>query len=244
MPLGRVGSSLAVGAACAAAPSFSGAALLVVLIGAAIIGAVLLAAPYPPRGSVARPAWLVLRWWLTWAAVVVLIEVAVLLAADDLRWPTLSAIQDPLTTSNPVGRLAAGTAWMAAGWGLITVTSRFVGESTRGARLGAGLVCASLLLLAARSVTDGPMRQSRDAPAGQAQGVYNTPIDSWPLSTWVTIGVFLALLDAAVCIHRLGRSVEPPAAVPDLVAWFMAAVLGRILIYGLWVWSGWHFLAR
>lgn len=181
---------------------------------------------------------------MTWAAAVIVVEVAVLLAADDLRWPTVSAIQDLLTMSSPVGRFAAGTAWMAAGWGLIALTTRFPGEATPEARAGAVLVCVSLLLLAARTVTDGPMRHPRDAQAGPAPGVSNTPIDSWPLSTWVTIGAFVALIGAAVRINRLGRVVDPPAAVSDLLAWLLAPGLSRVLIYSLWVWSGWHFLAR
>lgn len=37
---------------------------------------------------------------------------------------------------------------------------------------------------------------------------------------------------------------DPPSGVPDLFAWLMASWLGRILIYLLWVWCGWHFLAR
>ncbi len=77
----------------------------------------------------------------------IVIEMYVLLARDDLRWPTFSAIQDPITTADPVGRFVAGTACTAAGVGLAVLSQRFPGGGHGRLRgwVTAGLVGASLL---------------------------------------------------------------------------------------------------
>ena len=235
-----------VGLSTAAAPTFSGLALLTVLLTGALVGAALFLAPYPRPGGVPRPAWRVLRWWLLWAVVVTVLETAVILAGDDLRWPTFSAMQDPLTTAAPLGRFAAGAGWAAAGLGLIALTGRYrgLGPTTRLGRTTAAVVVLGLIGLAVRSVGDGAMLRSRTAPSAQAVGIDTTAVGDWPLTAWVTIAVFVAAAVTALLIHRYGRGADPPGAIPDLLAWLMAPWVGRVLGHGVWLWCGWHFLSR
>lgn len=237
---------MALGAVFAAAPSFSGLALLAVLLTGGLVGIALLGGPYPPRGSTAPPARPIVRLWLAWTLCLIAVEMAVILARDDRRWPPLSVIQDPLTSTNPVGRFVAGSVGTAAGLGLLALSRRFHGSGrpSMPGRVTACLTGTSLLLLAVASTTDGPMLEARSAASWQDEGIDDIDLTSWPLTAWLTSAAFLALGACALLIHRLGRSADPPGAIPDLLAWVIASWWGRVLVYALWLWSGWHFLAR
>lgn len=239
-----LGTGAALGVVFACAPSFSGLALLSVLLVGAVVGFGLFTAPYPVN-EFPRPDWPTLRWWLVWALVAVVLETAVLLAGDELRWPTFSSLQDALTSERSMGRFLAGTAWTAAGFGLLTMANRYQGDDTRTTILGRATAYGSagtLVVLAARSVGDGPMLIGRDPRSDDDIGA--APVAQWPVTAWVTVAVFLALLSAALLMHIRGRTAAPPAALPDLLAWLMAPWIGRVLGFAVWLWCGWHFLAR
>ncbi len=239
-------AATALGAVFAAAPSFSGLALVAVLLAGGWVGIALFGSPYPPRGATAQPARPILRLWLAWTLSLIMVETAVILARDDRRWPPLSVIQDPMTSTNPVGRFVAGSVWAAAGLGLLALSRRFhgSGHASVWGRATAWFAGVSLLLLAIASTSDGPMLEPRSAPSWHGEGIDDIDLTSWPFTAWLTSAAFLALGVTALLIHRLGRSSEPPGALPDLIAWVIAPWSGRVLVYGFWLWSGWHFLAR
>jgi hypothetical protein len=239
-----VGAGAALGVVFASAPSFSGLALLSVLLVGAVVGFGLLTAPYPVS-EVPRPGWPILRRWLVWALVAVGLEAAVLLAGDDLRWPTFSSMQDALTSEHSMGRFLAGTAWTAAGFGLLTMANRYRGDDARSTIRGRATAYGSagtLVVLAVRSVGDGPMLIARDPQSDAVVGA--GPMSQWPATAWATVAVFFALLSAGLLLLIRGRSAAPPAALPDLLAWLMAPWAGRVLGFTVWLWCGWHFLAR
>jgi hypothetical protein len=223
-------------------PSFSGLSLLVVLVVGALVAVPLFLAAYPPDGW-QPPASHMLRWWLLWTGVFVAVEGLVLLAGDDLRWPTVSAIQDPVTAEHAVGRFLAGGAWTAAGCGLVIITRRYRGPGSLLGRLTAAVSGIGLLLLAIRSVGDGPLLEARNDPA-QGVGVDTVPIADWPITAWLVIGLLLAIVVALAALHRWGRQADPPAGLSDVLAWAMAPWPGRVIGFALWLWCGWHFLAR
>lgn len=242
-----VGATVGVAVVFAVAPSFSGLALLALLAFGAFIAARLFNAPYPGDGRSIRPAPPVLRLWLYWAVALAVLECGVLLAADDLRWPTISAMQDPITTAEPLGRFVAGIVWAAAGTGLVALFHRRRATSTEATPEGsitAVVTVGVLILLAIGSVDDGAMLEPRDAPTWQAVGIDNTPVAAWPWTAWLTIALFGCLAAAAALIHRRGREYQPPGTVPDLLAWLMAPLVGRMLGFAVWLWCGWHFLGR
>jgi hypothetical protein len=234
--------SLVAGAVFSAAPSFSGLSLLAVLVVGALVAVPLFLAVYP-AGGWQRPAGHVLRWWLLWAAIFVVVEGLVLLAGDDLRWPTVSAIQDPVTSEPPVGRFAAGAAWTAAGYGLVIIARRYPGSGSLLGRVTAAVAGIGLLLLAIRSIGDGSLLRARNDPA-QAVGVDTVPIADWPITAWLVLALLLALVVALAALHRWGRRADPPAGLPDVLAWAMAPWPGRVIGFAIWLWCGWHFLAR
>lgn len=232
-------AGLVVGTLMAVAPAFSGLALLTVLVIGAVVGGGLFALAGTES---ARPAPQMRLAWLVGAVLLTIVEILVLQAGDDLRWPTFSAIQDPVTTAEPVGRFAAGFLWTVAGAGLLRMGARRWNPPTRVLR--GAVVAAGLLALAAASVLDGPMLRPRDAPLAQAPGIDTTAVELWPLSAWLTIAAFAALTLGVVGLHTAGRRATPPGAVPDLLGWLMAPLVGRVLGFALWLWCGWHFLAR
>lgn len=229
----------------ASAPSFSGLALLAILLLGAFVGFGVFAAPYPTDPQAFRPADPVLRWWKWWAVSIAALEFVVLAAGDDLRWPTLSALQDPLTSADPLGRFVAGTGWAAAGFGLVAMMRRYrPADATTSRWVTATVAGLGLMLLAVLSVDDGPMLHPRDAPTAQAVGVDNTALADWPVTAWLTSGLFLLIALAALVIHARGRASRPPGTIPDLLAWLMSTRVGRTLGFAGWLWCGWHFLGR
>jgi hypothetical protein len=231
-------AGMAGGAVLAWAPAFSGLALLTVLVVGAGVGAVVLAVP---GTTTVRPAGAMLLAWSLWAVALVLVEAFVLAAGDDLRWPTFSAVQDPLTTAEPLGRFAAGFLWTVAGLGLVAISRRWGGRAEPGR---AALVGVPLLALALSTIPDGPMLDPRDAPTIQAPGIDTTAVARWPVTAWWTIAVFAGLGLAVLALQVVGRRARPPGAVPDLLGWLMAPLPGRVLGVAAWLWCGWHFLAR
>lgn len=230
--------ALGAGAAMAVAPAFSGLALLVVLMVGAGVGGALFAVT---GRSAVRPDAVMLRAWLLWWVALAVLEAVVLRAGDDLRWPTLSAIQDPVTTASLLGRFAGGLLWTAAGIGLVSLARRWGG---RRSALRAAMVAVPLLVLAGTTLPDGPMLAPRDAPSVQEPGIDTTPADAWPASAWFTIAAFAVLALLVLVLDVRGRRTRPPGAVPDLLGWLMAPAAGRVLGFALWLWCGWHFLAR
>lgn len=248
---GRLGAtaSIAAGAAFAAAPSFSGLALLTVLVTGGAVAALLFVAPYPSP-TTERPGGRSLARWLGWATLLVVFEGLLLLANDDLRWPTLSALQDPVTSQRPVGRFVAGALWAAAGFGLVALTRRYRAETSRRSPLGpvtAVAVCLALGLLGLLAAGGGAFLEPRNGTAdtGPAVGdVGTTPPGDWAASTWLAVAALAIFAAAAVLIHRLGRRDAPPGGIDDLLAWLMAPWIGRTVTFAAWLWCGWHFLAR
>ena len=59
------------------------------------------------------------------------------------------------------------------------------------------------------------------------------------------IAVFAAILGLAVvidvCARRAGSRLQPLSA---MLAAALRTRAGRIVIFGAWLWLGWHFLAR
>lgn len=238
------------GALFAAGPSFSGLALLAVLAVGTLAGVAVFFAPYPPDPRCLRPARRALVSWLRWAVVVVVLEAAVFLAGDDFRWPTISALQDPLTSENPLGRFLGGAAWSAAGLGLVLLTRRYRALGAETTRLGyvtAVLVGIVLSILAVTSVGGGPLQEPRNTPAatvGPTAGIGTAPLADWPLTAWLTIAAFAALALWGFLVHRFGSRCQPPGGILDVLAWLMAPWIGRVLTYAIWLWCGWHFMAR
>lgn len=156
-------------------------------------------------------------------------------------------MQDPITTAEPLGRFLAGAVWVAAGAGLVALTARYrmAGATTTlaGTATAVGTV-AVLILLAVGSIDDGAMLGPRDAPSWEAVGIDNTAVAEWPWTAWLSIGLFGCLAAAAVLIHHGGRESEPPGTIPDLLAWLMAPLVGRMLGFAVWLWCSWHFLGR
>ena len=234
--------SLVAGAVFSAAPAFSGLSLLAVLLVGAVVAVPLFLAGYPPGGW-QRPASRMLRWWLGWAAGFLVVEGLVLLAGDDLRWPTVSAIQDPVTAEHAVGRFFAGGAWTAAGCGLVITARRYRGPGSLLGKATAAVAGIGLLLLGILAIGDGPLLTARNDPA-QAVGVDTVAIPEWPITAWLVIGLLLAIVAAMAALHWWGRRADPPAGLPDVLAWAMAPWPGRVIGFAIWLWCGWHFLAR
>jgi hypothetical protein len=241
---------LVAGALFATGPSFSDLALLTVLAVGTLVGVALFLAPYPADPQSLRPARQALVSWLRWAVVVVVLEAAVFIAGDDFRWPTISALQDPLTSENPLGRFLGGAAWSAGGLGLVLLARRYRALGAETTRLGhatAVLVGIVLSILAATSAGGGPLLEPRNTPAANVAptaAIGTAPLADWPITAWLTIAAFAALALLAFLIHRRGSRCQPPGGILDVLAWLMAPWIGRVLTYATWLWCGWHFMAR
>jgi hypothetical protein len=61
----------------------------------------------------------------------------------------------------------------------------------------------------------------------------------------VTIGGFVAVILAAVGLQLLARRpASRVAPVGDVIGHVMRQRTGRVLVFVLWFWFGWHFIAR
>jgi len=61
----------------------------------------------------------------------------------------------------------------------------------------------------------------------------------------ITIGGFVAVLLAAVGLQVLARRPESRVApVGDVLGHVMRQRTGQVLVFVLWFWFGWHFIAR
>jgi hypothetical protein len=62
---------------------------------------------------------------------------------------------------------------------------------------------------------------------------------------WVVAAAFVALLAVAAAVEvrarRPGASVRP---LRDTVGAALRTRAGRTVVFGVWLWLGWHFLAR
>ena len=61
----------------------------------------------------------------------------------------------------------------------------------------------------------------------------------------ITIGGFVAVIMVAVGLHALARRpAAKVASVGDVLGHVMRQRTGRVLVFVLWFWFGWHFIAR
>ena len=61
----------------------------------------------------------------------------------------------------------------------------------------------------------------------------------------ITIGGFVAVILAAVALQFLARRPQSKvASVGDVLGQVMRQRTGRVLVFVLWFWFGWHFIAR
>lgn len=220
---------------------FSGLALAAVIVLGTTVAAAILFLPWPTRGT---PIWgsipaRAMRPWLVWLACFAVVEVLTLVAGDELAWPTLSAIQDPVT-GHPVGRFVTGALWTACGIGLVVICGR--GHPVRPRVWVPALILGATW--AAWTLTHGAVLSSRDAPSRPDPGVDNQPLHEWPVTAGLTIAAFAAIAAALWWIDRRARRGAPWATLPQALTAAAATVPGRVVTVGWWWWSGWHFLAR
>jgi hypothetical protein len=65
------------------------------------------------------------------------------------------------------------------------------------------------------------------------------------LTRAITIGGFVALISSAIALEMVAR--RPGSRVPSLGAMLsqvMRQRTGRVMVFIMWFWFGWHFLAR
>jgi hypothetical protein len=61
----------------------------------------------------------------------------------------------------------------------------------------------------------------------------------------ITIGGFVAVIMVAVGLQILARRpAAKVASVGDVLSHVMRQRTGRVLVFVLWFWFGWHFIAR
>jgi Family of unknown function (DUF6186) len=61
----------------------------------------------------------------------------------------------------------------------------------------------------------------------------------------ITIGGFVAIILAGVALALVSRRSESRvASVGDMLGHVMRQRTGRVLVFVLWFWFGWHFIAR
>ena len=61
----------------------------------------------------------------------------------------------------------------------------------------------------------------------------------------ITIGGFVAIIVAGVALEVMARRpASGVASVGDVLAQVMRQRTGRVLVFVLWFWFGWHFIAR
>ena len=63
--------------------------------------------------------------------------------------------------------------------------------------------------------------------------------------SWVSAGLFAAVVAAALVLHLLGRRPDSPVpSVGTAMGWVMATPTGRVVTLLFWSWVGFHFFAR
>ena len=58
----------------------------------------------------------------------------------------------------------------------------------------------------------------------------------------VTAAVLCAIAALALALSLLGRTRVPTLGA--LIGWLSRHWTGRVLLFAVWAWSGWHFFAR
>ena len=61
----------------------------------------------------------------------------------------------------------------------------------------------------------------------------------------ITIGGFVAIILAGIAVELIARRpASRVASVGDVLGHVMRQRTGRVLVFVLWFWFGWHFIAR